>query len=307
VACTSPFFISDDASLGCVLNESIDPPNLLSPGMQASQYEAVVNAIVASNPQEVDEIVRKLRLHENLDSVLNSVRAGPFLQPLAERDVDIHAGIEGDYPSREHVFGLTQFSSRNLAPTDVQLGRAPEAHTPFSQTNHSWTGVTDDQEFIDHLISIYFTWQHSFFQSFPEKLFREDMAAGRTRYCSKVLVNAVCAAGCLLSPRPEARRDPNDASTADIGFFDEAMRLLRETQVSSIPTVAALFLLCHVESYRGDLGLVWNFCGQSSRMALDLSLHLRSDRAPSDDPTSEARIEEHARVHTFWGCFIADQ
>lgn len=304
VGCTSPLVMM---RLGRVLNESIDPPNLLSPSMQASQYEAVVNAIVTSTPPDVDEIVRKLRHHENLDSILNSVRAGPFLQPLAERDVDMHAGIEGDYSSREHVFGLTQFGSRNLAPVDVQLARAPEAHTPLSQTNHPWTSVTDDQEFIDHLISIYFTWQHCFFQSFPEKLFREDMAAGRTRYCSKILVNAVCAAGCLLSPRPEARRDPNDASTADIGFFDEAIRLLKETQVSSIPTVAALFLLCHVESYRGHLGLVWNFCGQSGRMALDLSLHLRSDKAPGDDLSSETRMEEHARVHAFWGCFIADQ
>lgn len=291
----------------CVLNESIDPPNLLSPGVQASQYEAVVNAIVASSPPEVDEIVRRLRLHENLDSVLNSVRGGPFLQPLAERDVDMHVGIEGDYSSREHVFGLTRFGSRNLAGNEIQQSRAPEAHTPLSQTNHPWTSVTDDQEFIDHLISVYFTWQHSFFQSFPEKLFREDMAAGRTKYCSKVLVNAVCAAGCLLSPRPEARRDPNDPSTADIGFFDEAMRLLKETQVSSIPTVAALFLLCHVESYRGHLGLVWNFCGQSSRMALDLSLHLRNDKTLTDDLNSEARMEERARVHAFWGCFIADQ
>jgi hypothetical protein len=305
--------IPPDAGVGCMfpskswlmmLNESIDAPNLLSQGMQASQYEAVVNAIVTSTQPEVDEIVRKLRHHENIDSVLNSVRAGPFLQPLAERDVDMHVGIEGDYSSREHVFGLTQFGSRNLGPTDVQLGRAPEAHTPLSQT---WTSVTDDQEFIDHLISIYFTWQHSFFQNFPEKLFREDMAAGRTRYCSKVLVNAVCAAGSLLSPRPEARRDPNDASTADIGFFDEAIRLLRETQVSSIPTVAALFLLCHVECYRGHLGLVWNFCGQSVRMALDLNLHLRSDKTPSDDLSSETKIEERARMHAFWGCFIADQ
>lgn len=215
--------------------------------------------------------------------------------------------MEGEYSAREQVFGLTRIGSRTMPSNEIQQGRAPDAHTPLTQSNHQWTSVSDDQEFIEHLISVYFTWQHSFFQSFPEKLFREYMATGRTKYCSKVLVNAVCAAGCLLSPRPEARRDPNDPSTAEIGFFDEALRLLKDTQNSSIPTVSALFLLCHVEGYRGHLGLVWSFCGQSTRMALDLNLHLRSDKMPSDKLAQDANMEERARVHVFWGCFIADQ
>lgn len=282
-----------------------DHPSLLGSGTPGSQYESLLNTIAASTPPEVDEILRRVRLHENPEAILNAVRGGSLLQPLADRgNIDLGTGIESSYSSREQVFGLTKVGSRSVAGNDLS-SRAPDAHTPLAQTNHHWTNVTDDQEFIDHLISLYFTWQHSFFQSFPETLFREDMTAGRTKYCSKVLVNAVCAAGCLLSPRPEARRDPNDPSAADIGFFDEALRLLRDAQTSSIPTVAALFVLCHVEGYRGHLGLVWGYCGQSARMALDLNLHLRNDKITN--LTQAGKIEDRARVHAFWGCFIADQ
>jgi len=285
-----------------------DDPSVLNASTPGSQYESLINTIATSSPSEVDEIVRRLRLQENPESILHATRGGSLLQPLADRgDIDLGTGIESSYSSREQVFGITQVGSRSIPGNDLSQNRAPDAHSQLTQTYHRWTSVTDNHEFIDHLISLYFTWQHSFFQNFPEKLFREDMVAGRTKYCSKVLVNAICAAGCLLSPRPEARRDPSDPSTADIGFFDEAIRLLRDTQSSSIPAVAASFLLCHVEGYRGHLGLVWGFCGQSTRMALDLNLHLRNDKISNYQMTPDGKIEERARVHAFWGCFIADQ
>jgi Fungal specific transcription factor domain len=265
----------------------------------------LVNTITASSPVEVDEIVRRLRSRENIGAIITSARSGTLLQQLTGRDVEMQSGIDGDYSSREQTFGLTRVGVRTGHPdSDFPQSRAPDAHTPLTNQNHQWTTVTDDQEFVDHLISVYFTWQHAFFQSFPERLFRQDMAAGRTKYCSKFLVNAICAAGALLSTDPKVRRDQNDPKSADMAFFEEAVRLLhQDQQASSIPTVAGLFLLSHVEGYRGRLSRVWGYCGQSSRTALDLNLHLRSEKPDSDG----ARIEEVAKIHTFWGCFIADQ
>jgi hypothetical protein len=150
-------------------------------------------------------------------------------------------------------------------------------------------------------------WQHCFFQSFPEELFRKDYAAGKTKYCSRVLVNAICAAGCLLSDRPEARGDRNDPETAGSGFVEEGIRLLNSADRSSIPTTAGVFLLSHVDGNRGRLGAMWGLVGRSARMALDLNLHLRNDKTPFDQLTGEAHAEESGRIHAFWGCFIADQ
>jgi hypothetical protein len=186
-------------------------------------------------------------------------------------------------------------------------GRAPDAHTPPNVENHQWTTATDDMELVDHLLNVYFTWQHSFFQSFPEELFRDDYKAGRTKYCSEMLVNAICAAGCLLSDRPEAYGDPNDPQSAGSGFFDEGMKLLNQVNHSSIPTTAAVFILSHVEGYRGRLGIMWGLVGRSTRMALDLDLHRRNEKTAFDQLNPRARVEEAGRLHTFWGCFISDQ
>lgn len=44
-----------------------------------------------------------------------------------------------------------------------------------------WTEVTTDQELIRHLMDLYFTWQHAFFQNFPEELFRSDFENGKAK------------------------------------------------------------------------------------------------------------------------------
>ena len=71
-------------------------------------------------------------------------------------------------------------------------------------------------------------------------------------------------------------------------------------------TVAAMAVLAHYEGARGHLRSMWDYCGRSGRMALDLSFHLRGSRI--EHVTSlEDRMSEEAQLHTFWGCFIADQ
>ena len=277
------------------------PTSPVGGGSRLEQYETLIRNIATSSPPELNEVVRRLRLHEDIASILASLRSGTLLQVLSTRDFEVTPGIEADYSSREQTFGLVKGTGAHADDP----GRAPDAHTPIM--NQPWTSVTDDYEFIEHLLSLYFSWQHSFFQSFPEKLFREDMVTGRTKYCSRLLVNALCAAGCLLSRRPGARRDPNDPKTAGLDFFDEAVALLNETRTSSIPTTAALYLLCHVEGNRGQLGSLWMYSGRSSRMALDINLHLRSDKLPNEQLTGSTHKEETARLHAFWGCFIADQ
>ncbi|OCK74707.1 hypothetical protein K432DRAFT_409640 [Lepidopterella palustris CBS 459.81] len=277
------------------------PTSPLASGSKLEQYENLIRHIATSSPPEVNEIVRRLRLHEDIAMILSALRSGTLLQVLSSRDFEVTPGIEAEYSTREQTFGLVKGTGTHA---DDNI-RALDAHTPLM--NQPWTSVTDDFEFIEHLLSLYFSWQHSFFQNFPEKLFREDMVTGRTKYCSRVLVNALCAAGCLLSRRPEARRDPNDPKTAGLDFFDEAVALLNETQTPSIPTTAALYLLCHVEGNRGQLSSLWMYAGRSSRMALDINLHLRSDKLPTDRLLDNERREETARVHAFWGCFIADQ
>jgi hypothetical protein len=232
----------------------------------------------------------------------------PSERPSSPMEVDIppvELGAHSMYHARP-------MAGNALAPQlstarSVANSRAPDAHTPPNAEEYQWTTVTEDKEFIEHLIDTYFMWQHSFFQNFTEALFREHYKYGKTRFCSRVLVNAICAAGCLLSERPEARGDLYDPTTAGAGFFEEGMYLLNRTDRSSIPTTAGVFILSHVEGYRARLGAMWGLVGRSARMALDLHLHLRNEKLPLDQMPKEMQKEESARIHAFWGCFVSDQ
>lgn len=278
-----------------------------SPAMayRPRRHDDLLKLIAEGPAEDSDEIVRRLRLHESPAAVLNAVKTGalaprPLLLSEASRSTP---GLEAEYSRSEQAFGLVKAPAGREDPSQ-QSDTTQQSDPSLSEP---WTSVSADHEFIDHLIRLYFTWQHSFFQSFPIKLFRRDMQSGKTKYCSRFLFNAICAAGCLLSSRQEARIDPKDSRTAGMGFYTEALRLLHERNKSDIPTIAGLYLMCHTEGSRGHLSSLWMFAGQSARMSLDINLHLRSDRNPSDPVSPDTIEEEKARIHAFWGCFISDQ
>lgn len=62
-----------------------------------------------------------------------------------------------------------------------------------------WTRVTDDDDFVSHLISLYFTWRHACFPCIDRELFIRDMKAAKlnSQFCSPFLVNAILADACV--------------------------------------------------------------------------------------------------------------
>jgi hypothetical protein len=62
-----------------------------------------------------------------------------------------------------------------------------------------WTDVTDDDAFVSHLVSLWFTWYHPSFSYLDRDLFIKDMQSGdveNSLYCSPFLVNAILADAC---------------------------------------------------------------------------------------------------------------
>ncbi|KMK59614.1 C6 transcription factor, putative [Aspergillus fumigatus Z5] len=84
-----------------------------------------------------------------------------------------------------------------------------------------WTTVTADDEFVSHLISLWFTWVHPFYYWIDRELFLRDMQSGSldSKFCSPFLVNAILADACAYSDSLES-----DAQGAR--FYNEAKRLL---------------------------------------------------------------------------------
>ena len=73
---------------------------------------------------------------------------------------------------------------------------AAELVEPLLSDVHAsqWTQVISDDTLFKHLLTVYFLYVHRFSFSLHKDLFLKDMRAGRKRFCSSLLVNAVLAA-----------------------------------------------------------------------------------------------------------------
>jgi hypothetical protein len=229
-------------------------------------------------------------------------------QPLLGPIPDASKSLEAAFSRHDQTFGMVK--GAEMSHTSIGSG------TEFvdERRYQPWTNVTQDQELIEHLLTIYFTWQHCFFQNFPEGLFRDDMKAGRTKFCSPTLVNAICAAGCFLSNRDICRQDFGNGVTLMDKFYDEAVHALEKaSHKSTLTTTASLYLISYVDGTRGRLSSLWMFSGRSVLMATDLELHLRplkqkkQQTGLTEEGEKEQRKEGEARTHAFWGCFHVDQ
>lgn len=65
-----------------------------------------------------------------------------------------------------------------------------------------WTSVTEDDDLVSHLVSLYFTWDYPFWTFLDRDVFLRHMARGdlESEFCSPFLVNAVLANACVSCP-----------------------------------------------------------------------------------------------------------
>jgi hypothetical protein len=70
---------------------------------------------------------------------------------------------------------------------------------PYRVPAKPWTNVTDDDDLVSHLVSLYMTWVYPFYAFFDGKSFIEDMQKGNLNsdFCSPFLVNALLANACV--------------------------------------------------------------------------------------------------------------
>jgi hypothetical protein len=70
---------------------------------------------------------------------------------------------------------------------------------PFRVPAKPWTNVTDDDEIVSHLVSLYFTWDYPFYAFLDSEVFIKHMAVGDidTEFCTPFLVNALLANACV--------------------------------------------------------------------------------------------------------------
>ncbi|KAI5276267.1 hypothetical protein E4T47_00937 [Aureobasidium subglaciale] len=113
--------------------------------------------------------------------------------------------------------------SESLETENSKISSEP----PYRLPAKPWTTLTDDDDLVTHLVSLYMEWVNPFFRPLEEDLFVAAMQAGdlTSEYCSPFLVNSILAYACLYSEREGAFFQPDDYLTRGQQFHNEAFRL----------------------------------------------------------------------------------
>lgn len=124
---------------------------------------------------------------------------------------------------------------------------------PYSVPANPWTTVTDSDDLVSHLVSLYLTWGYPFYAFFCRETFVKHMRSGQLNsdFCSPFLVNALLANACVSddpntsawinTPNPiqfysdysEAYSLPGDVKRKGTHFLAEAERHLKSHQFES--------------------------------------------------------------------------
>ncbi|QIW98958.1 hypothetical protein AMS68_004476 [Peltaster fructicola] len=294
-----------------------------------STLHILIQAILNSSEDDVPDLIRDIRTCESLDDIAERIVAKSNGEEVDE-DLDNDEVMLSSPPSFESkLYGkmgdlrLDAGAVRYIGGTSNLIYVGESGSIPqdsHGQPQHesyilSWTQVTDDAELVQHLLNMYFTWHYTFFTTLPKQLFYRDFElgrppAGRARYCSPILVNAMLALGCHFTAHTGARDVADDSATAGDHFFREAKRLLMEDDVLETPdltTVQALALMSVREAGCGREAKGWVYSGMSFRMSQDMGLHLDSKQLSHDNQLSGDENEDDARKITFWGGFLFDK
>lgn len=113
--------------------------------------------------------------------------------------------------------GLSEMNARLIGHSfDAEYGRrtenaAPRARlrvmdiqnlcgtAPYRVPARPWTTVTNSDDLVSHLVSLYLTWGYPFYAFFCRETFLKHMRSGRLNsdFCSPFLVNALLANACV--------------------------------------------------------------------------------------------------------------
>lgn len=144
------------------------------------QYNQLMDLLITSPIELCNEVLNRIRQQDEIVTILRELG----------RD-SLQSETSGP-TSPSTMPGLDSIASPWASGTS-QVGQGP---MDVDTRREGWTSVTGDNELISHLIELYFTWQHIFFQNFPEDLFRRDFERSNAKYAAALAVAPLDNIGC---------------------------------------------------------------------------------------------------------------
>jgi len=151
----------------------------------------LISAIRTGEDGQVDKLVAFIRSQASQAEIVEYVAAN-FTTPAAALD---------------HEEGRSKPSTRQQSPSSQQP-RLPRSLQNFvrpliSVPAKPWTKVTDDDELVSHLISLWFTWRHWCYPFVERDGFVSAMQSKNvdSGVCTPYLVNMILADACVSLPK----------------------------------------------------------------------------------------------------------
>lgn len=269
--------------------------------LQNSKYllHKLISSLRTSNDEQVAQITTLIRSNGSLEEIKSCLETQDIKKCLMNRQ---------PAPELEQLkLNFPRHSSTSHdQPRDIwQISRVAEnpiVAIPAAQ----WTSVTDDDDLVSNLISLWLTWDHIWYCWVDSELLVHALLSGDrdSRVCNSFLVNCILAWACPYSDYQEARTDRGTASTLMAAFTAEAERLLdgEIAKGPSLPTLQGLMFLYLTISLCVEDRLGYQYMLQAIEMAEKLSSSevVPSDTSSEHDITSS--ISKAIDLAT-WGVF----
>ncbi|PWY67625.1 pathway-specific regulatory protein [Aspergillus sclerotioniger CBS 115572] len=259
----------------------------------------------STDPDHAPALLEMIRNHASLEEVrayldraLTEARANASDRDTVDRLEGLRRGIEVE--SEPPRFRPQIMDIRYLCGS-----------APFRVPAKPWTSVTDDDDLVSHLVSLYLIWDYPFFAFFDNRTFIKHMAMGlvESDFCSAFLVNALLANACYYSQYTEAYTIPGDVRTKGADFLAEAERHLQSHQFEKggdirLASLQAHLLLYERYSLSGHDDWGYTMLHRAIEMAESLGIVNKPNLRLSASQMSEDMIVSIKR--TAWGLFQVD-
>ncbi|KAF2851922.1 hypothetical protein T440DRAFT_516896 [Plenodomus tracheiphilus IPT5] len=227
-------------------------------------------------------------------------------------------GVDGPASQRRRFASDTDVSARSGSstappPTSLEAILSPSPSTASDDSTsdprllyiRNWTNVTSDTNTLVSLMSAWTTCEYNYYHYLDRDTFLDDVAHGRTDFCSPLLVNALLASACFHSSVVKDREKPFSETLLTTMFYKEARRLWdTEEGQDSLTKLQAGICLFLVLGKHGRDKVGYTFLAEACQIAHRMDLFAIESPSASQS-TSHASQTNWQRVQgvTAWALF----
>ncbi|KAK7592059.1 hypothetical protein V3481_006693 [Fusarium oxysporum f. sp. vasinfectum] len=298
-------------------------------------HEKLYDTLRTRQPEEVEEIHRRIQAGGDVKSVMEDIQEGNLLLELTSSPAFTPQQLPAQsVPSHQAVpYGPLAGDPQAQLPVKegpLSFGQ-PRLTSPYGHPQHglyrsAWTHTSNlamdnsnDDKLLSHLLMLFWTWDTICSRVIDRNILEEDLKSldpsspsssppAMLLFCSPFLINALLAVSCLYTKNQATFHVLGDLNSRGKAFAIEAVRQLAlEDTGPSLPVVQGLALM---RIYEGALGSGVTALGYHSRMQARY-LALRLEEIPRSADITIAGVRQRTEAHALswiaWGFCIWDQ